>query len=47
MEATQHLVSKLANTFKKHADLSGGKTESERIFKKGCVHIQNLKLSLD
>lgn len=50
MEATglvQHLASKLANAFLKDADLSEGKTEAERIFKKGCVHIQNLKLTLD
>lgn len=49
MEATglsQHLVSKLASTFKIGAGLSKGKTGAERIFKKGCVHIQNLKLKL-
>lgn len=50
MEATslaQHLLSKLANTFRKGVDESEGKTEAERIFKKGCVHIQNLKLKLN
>lgn len=43
---SQHLISKLASTFKIGAGLSKGKTGAERIFKKGCVHIQNLKLKL-
>lgn len=43
---SQHLVSKLASAFKIGAGLSKGKTGAETIFKKGCVHIQNLKLKL-
>lgn len=41
MEATglvQHLVSKMANTFKKGADLSEGKTETENFQERLCSH---------